>query len=552
MTRPLAIIGGNVVDVDRCDVRRADVIVRDGLIAEIRRPGTTPTGCDIIEASGAFVIPGLINAHIHVESSHLVPSRFGSLVASFGTTTAICDPHEIVNVAGEAGLVFMLSDAKSSPCDLRFMLPSCVPATSLETSGATLTAADTARLFQRHPELLGLAEMMDVPGVLAGNPETIGKIDAAIRLGKRVDGHFPFGSMEELRRYADAGISSDHESVSAEDALEKVACGMSVFIREGGSARNLKAVLPAVTDRNFRSFCFCTDDATVAHLLKAGGDMLPVVREAASSGLDPVHAVAMATANPARHYNLSDRGSVREGLKADFAIVRDLKGFELVGVIKDGRPIRTRHRLPAPPHVPEVMSSVQPRGVGGLRFPAPPKRAQKARVIQVLPTEITTPMAEVPVADLPRLARLAVVSRYRRRGGTSYGLAQGTGLARGAVAQTIAHDSHNIIVIGADDADMRLAVQRLKEIGGGVVVSLAGAIIGEFPMPYGGLMTDLAPRAAARAEHALLRAIRRTGIALPSPITTLAFLSLPVIPELKITDLGLVDVPRGRFVDLYE
>lgn len=552
MTRPLAIIGGNVVDVDRCDVRRADVIVRDGLVAEIRRPGPTPTGCDIIEASGAFVIPGLINAHIHVESSHLVPSRFGSLVVSFGTTTAICDPHEIVNVAGEAGLVFMLSDAKASPCDLRFMLPSCVPATSLETSGATLTAADTARLFQRHPELLGLAEMMDVPGVLAGNPETTGKIDAARRLGKRVDGHFPFGSMEELRRYAAAGISSDHESVSAEDALEKVACGMSVFIREGGSARNLKAVLPAVTDRNFRSFCFCTDDATVAHLLKARGDMLPVVREAASSGLDPVHAVAMATANPARHYALSDRGSVREGLKADLAIVRDLKGFELVGVIKDGRPIRTRHRLPAPSNVPKVMSSVQPRGVGGLRFPAPPKRAQKARVIQVLPTEITTPMAEVPVADLPRLSRLAVVSRYGRRGGTAYGLAQGTGLARGAVAQTIAHDSHNIIVIGADDANMRLAVQRLKEIGGGVVVSLAGAIIGEFPMPYGGLMTDLAPRAAARAEHALLRAIRRTGIDLPSPITTLAFLSLPVIPELKITDLGLVDVPRGRFVDLYE
>lgn len=552
MTRPLAIIGGNVVDVDRCRVRRADVIVREGLIEEIRRTGTTPAGCAVIDASGAFIIPGLINAHIHIESSHLVPSRFGSLVASFGTTTAVCDPHEIVNVAGEAGLEFMLSDAKASPCDLLFMLPSCVPATTLETSGATLSAADTERLFDRHPELLGLAEMMDVPGVLSRDPETIGKIDAARRIGKRVDGHFPFGSREELRRYASAGITSDHESVSAEDALEKVACGMSVFIREGGSARNLKTVLRAVTDKNFRSFCFCTDDATVAHLLKAGGDMLPIVREAASSGLDPVLAVAIATANPARHYALSDRGSVREGLKADLAIVRDLKGFELLGVIKDGRPIKVRTRLSEPPHVAKVMSSVQPSGVGRLRFPTPPKHAHKARVIQVLPTEITTPMVEVPVADLPHLARLAVVSRYGRRGGTAYGFAQGTGLVRGAVAQTIAHDSHNIIVIGADDADMRLAVRRLKEIGGGVVVSLDGAIIGEFPMPYGGLMTDLAPRAAARAEHALLRAIRRTGIDLPSPITTLAFLSLPVIPELKITDLGLVDVHRGRFVDLYE
>lgn len=550
MTRPLAILGGSVVDVDGCGVRRADVVIRDGLVAEMRSPGTAPSGCDAIDASGAYVIPGLIDAHVHIESSHLIPSRFGSLVASFGTTTAVCDPHEIVNVAGEAGLDFMLADAKASPCDLLFMLPSCVPATSLETSGAVLSAADTARLFRQHPELLGLAEMMDVNGVLDGDPDVIGKINAARKLGKLVDGHFPFGTGEKLRRYAGAGITSDHESVSAKEAIEKVACGMTVFIRHGGSARNLQAVLPAVAKAGFHSFCFCLDDATATHLVEAGGDILPIVRAAVSLGLDPVEAVAMATANPARHFGLSDRGAVREGLKADLAIVRDLSGFELIRVLKDGRTIPTRPRLPSPPSVPEVMSSVRPRGLD-LRFPKPPKGAHVARVIQVLPTEITTPLIEVPVAEAPRLAHLAVVCRHGGRGGTAYGLAEGTGLVRGAVAQTIAHDSHNIIVIGANDADMRLAARRLAEIGGGVAVAISGSIVGEFPMPYGGLMTDLPPRAAVRAECALLAAIRRTGMDLPSPVTTLAFLSLPVIPELKITDLGLVDVPHGRFVDLY-
>ena len=547
----ITIVNANVVDVEACTVRRADVVMRDGTIESVREPGAAHGAGDVVDAGGAYILPGFIDAHVHVESSHLVPSRFGALLAAHGTTTAICDPHEIVNVAGESGLDFMLADAKASPCDLFFMLPSCVPATAFETSGANLTAEDTERILRSRPELLGLGEMMDVPGVLSGQEPVIRKIAAAKRLGKRVDGHFPLASGEALRRYAAAGISSDHESVSAAEALEKVGAGMAVLIREGGSARNLASVLPAVTDGNFRSFCFCIDDAS-ARFLEADGDILPIVRKAIALGLDPVRAVAIATINAARHYGLSDRGAVREGMKADLVVVRDLRRMEIAGVYKNGRPVASPGTPPPPPRTAAVLDSVHPRGVTGIRFPVPPPGASFARVMEVLPTELVTPLRKVPVADIAGLARLAVLDRYGVHDGAAYGLAAGTGLKRGAVAQTIAHDSHNLIVIGADDLDMRAAARRVAEIGGGVAVVQDGAVIGEFPLPYGGLMTDLGAAEAAKAERVLTEAIRKTGVTLPSPVITLAFLSLPVIPELKITDRGLVDVGRRRFVPLYE
>ncbi len=547
----LTLANVNVVDVETCAVRASDVEIRGGRIKAVRDRGEGTRGGEVLDAGGAFLLPGLIDAHVHIESSHLVPSRFGALLAANGTTTAVCDPHEIVNVAGEAGLDFMLSDAQASPCDLRFMLPSCVPATAFETSGATLTAADTEQIFLRHPELLGLGEMMDFPGVLAGREEPLKKIAAARRLGKPVDGHFPLASGAALRRYATTGITSDHESVSADEAREKVAAGMQVLIREGGSARNLAAVLPAVTDENYRSFCFCIDDASVGFLLAEGGDIRPILRKAVALGLDPVRAVALATINAARHYGLADRGAVRAGLKADLLLVRDLTDFEILRVFKDGRPVPSALDLPAPPRPPEILSSVRPQGVSSIRFPVPTPGATVAHVMQVLPTELLTPLRTLPLVETEGLARLAVLDRYGVHADIAYGLAAGTGLRRGAVAQTIAHDSHNLIVLGADDRDMRVAAGRLAEIGGGVAVAIDGEVVSEFHLPYGGLMTDLPAEEAAKAEHALTDAIRRTGVDLPSPVITLAFLSLAVIPELKITDRGLVDVNCGCFIPLY-
>ncbi len=546
----MTITNAKVVDVLSGAVHESDVVVSDGTIVRIGGAPVRGNG-GTVDAGGACLLPGLIDAHVHVESSHLLPSRFGRALLARGTTTAVCDPHEIVNVAGGDGLAFMLADAEASPCDLLFTLPSCVPATDLETAGARLTAADTEALFDRHPRLLGLGEMMNYPGVLADDPEVLAKITAARRRGKPVDGHFPLGSGDALRKYAAAGITSDHESVTREEALEKVANGMSVFIREGSSARNLDAVVAAVTDANKASFCFCADDASAAHLLESG-DVLCALRKAVKAGLDPLMAVRIATLNAARHYGLSDRGAIAEGLRADMLLVRDLENFEIVRVFKSGKPFEPSPD-PAPAPAPRaITASVRIDPDFRLAFPEPPPGATAANVIRILPTEIITARERVALDGLAdgSIARLAVVSRYGN-GNVSCGFVKNTGLRSGAVAQTIGHDSHNVTVVGKSVADMELAVRRLGEIQGGVVVACGGRVLAEFALPYGGLMCDLPAAEAAKRETALIRTMRSLGVTLPSPVVSLSFLSLPVIPELKLTDKGLVDGTAFSFVPLY-
>ena len=376
-------------------------------------------------ADGFYRLPAFIDAHVHVESSHLTPARFGRLIASQGTLAAICDPHEIANVTGEAGLEFMLADAKGSPADLRFTLPSCVHATPFETSGAALTAADTARLFAAHPELVALGEMMNVPGVLSGDSEVLGKIAAAKAAGKPVDGHFPGGSGEALRRYAAAGVSSDHETLTPGEAREKVAAGLTVFIREGSAAKNLEALLPAVDDTNWERFCFCTDDCSAHDLIVSGG-IVNCIRKAVALGMDPERAVALATVNPARHYGLtpSDR---------DCVIVKDLVGFEIVRVMKDGRPLVTEDVTPDESEDP---NTVHLPDLSGHAFRAPDPTDGAFDVIGVNDGSLVTDHLRRTPSEIDGLALLTVIERHGKNGNVASAWTARTGLRRGASRET--------------------------------------------------------------------------------------------------------------------
>ena len=483
---------------------------------------------------GLYRLPAFIDAHVHVESSHLTPARFGRLIAAQGTLAAVCDPHEIVNVMGEAGLEFMLADAKRSPADLRFALPSCVPATPFETSGAALSAADTARLFDAHPELITLGEMMNVPGVLADDPEVLGKIAAARNAGKRIDGHCPGLRGAALSRYAAAGISSDHETLAADEALGKVAAGMTVFIREGSAAKNLRDLLPAVNDGNWEHFCFCTDDISAADLLSSGG-IVNCIRTAVALGMAPERAVALATVNPARHFGLtlSDR---------DYVVVRDLVDFEIVRVVKDGRPLETGDGTD---DTPFAANTVRIPDLSKRVFHAPEPKDGRLDVIGVLDGAIVTEHLRRDPSDTGDLALLTVIERHGRNGNVASAWTARTGVRRGAIATTVAHDHHNLIVLGNDADDIRTAATHLASLGGGQCVVLDGKILANLPLPIAGLMSAH-PAAEVATEVATLNAAaRQTGCILSDPFATLSFLALPVIPALKLTDRGLFASPSA-------
>ena len=479
-------------------------------------------------ADGLYRLPAFIDAHVHVESSHLTPARFGRLIAAQGTLTAVCDPHEIVNVMGEAGLGFMLEDAKGSPADLRFTLPSCVPATPFETSGAALSAADTARLFATHPGLIALGEMMNVPGVLSGDAEVLGKIAAAKAAGRPIDGHFPGGCGEALVRYAAAGVSSDHESLTAAEAREKVAAGITVFIREGSAAKNLADLLPAVDDSNWERFCFCTDDISARDLLSSGG-IVNCIRKAVALGMDPERAVALATVNPARHYGLTPSES-------DYVVVEDLVSFKIVRVMKDDRPLPTT--VPPPGN---------DAGTGTIRLPdlshhvfrAPAPKNGLLDVIGVNDGSLVTDHLRRDPSDTRDLALLTVVERHGRNGNIASAWTARTGLHRGAIASTVAHDHHNLIVLGNNPDDIRLAATHLADLGGGQCVVMDGRILADLPLPVAGLMSREPAERVAAELTGLLAASRETGCTLADPFATLSFLALPVIPALKLTDRGL-------------
>lgn len=512
---------------------------------------------DEIDLKGAYVAPALWDAHLHIESTMTTPTTFARLAAVHGTAAVITDPHEIGNVRGVPGIRAFLEASAGLPVDVFVMLPSCVPSTHLETAGAVLSASDLAPLYDL-PNVLGLAEMMNVPGFLSGDPGVVLKVEDARRRGVPIDGHSPLLSGFDLNAYIGAGMRSDHECLSRVEALEKVRSGMSIWIREGTAAKNLDDLLPLVTPANSERFAFATDDRHPWDLL-THGHLDHHVRRSIALGLDPVIAIRLASWSCARHYGFTDRGAVAPGFRADLLTFERLDDFRPDLVVLSGRRVAKGGRL-----LEEIPDAPMERGPGfrvdgfdASRLRVPAGAGASLRVIEVhagsLATGASLQKARLvdggAEADVSRdLLKLAVVERHRGTGNVGVAFARGFGLERGAIASSVAHDSHNVVVVGADDVSMETAVRRVAAIGGGIVVADGAGSLAEVPLPVAGLMSNAPMTDVDRAERQANEAARALGATMDHPFMTLAFLALPVIPELKLTDKGLVDVAKFDFV----
>jgi adenine deaminase len=550
----IVLSGGRVLSVFTGEFLEADVAIVGQHIAGV---GPGYEGTERLDVSDLILLPGFIDGHMHLETTKLRLDQFARAALPWGTTTVVLDPHEIANVFGIEGVRELLRHADEVPLDAYVMVSSCVPASPFESSGATLTPEDIAELLRTEPRAIGLAEMMDYPAVVAGDEDAVAKLAAA---GERhIDGHAPGLSGQALNAYLAAGVRSDHECTTYEEALEKRRLGMWVMIRQGSAARNLEALLPLVLEHGITNCLLCTDDRE-PHDLQEHGHINDVVREAVALGCPPADAVAMATLNAARYHRLHEHGAVAPGYLADIVAVHDLVSFRPERVWKRGRPIADGGR-PSP-----IASSSLP---GWMRESMHVRELEPAdfsvvadgavRVIGVdAGTIVTRSLVGDPLrrdgkacADPGRdLAKLAVIERHRDTGRIGVGFAQGFGLQAGAMASSHAHDAHNVVVVGMTDEDMAAAANHLRAIGGGQVVVMEGRVIAELPCPIGGLLSDLSFEEVADRARVLEEAAGELGTTLPSPFMAMSFLALSVIPELKLTDRGLVDVDRFELVPL--
>jgi adenine deaminase len=528
--------GGRVLSVFTREWLEADVAVADGWIAGLGEYD----GHEIVDAEGQYVVPGFIDAHMHLESTKLLPDEFARLVLPLGTTAVVLDPHELANVLGTDGVHWLLDTCEDLPLDFYFMASSSIPASEFESPRRPLSAGDLEGLLRRR-RVLGLAEMMNFPGVVNADPNELEKLEVAA--GAHVDGHAPGLLGKELNAYAAAGIRSDHEALTADEGRERLRNGMWLLIREASMARNLQALLPLVEELGTDRIAFCTDDRDPEDIAE-NGHINGMVREAVASGIAPEDAIVLATINPATWHRLWHLGGVAPGFQADLLLLPDLERFEPDVVLKRGRPADDIPR----PDVPEwVKHSVRNRPVTAADFHVP-WSGGKARVIGLVPDQVVTELLEEePSADH---AKIAVVERHLGTGRIGLGFVRGAGLQRGALASTVAHDAHNIIVIGMDEEDMARAVQRLGELGGGIVVVNSGKVTAELPLPVAGLLADAPLVQVIEQSLACNDAARELGWSGATPFLTLSFLGLSVIPSLKITDRGLVDVDRFELVPL--
>ena len=544
----LVLKNATYVDVFSGELATDDIAVTEGLVVGLG----TYQGVQEVDMAGKIVCPGFLDAHIHLESSLVTPAEFARAVIPHGTTTVITDPHEITNVMGTDGIDYMLAATENLPVDVRFMIPSCVPASPMDESGANLDYRDIDSYFE-HPRVQGLAEMMNFPGIIAADGSTVAKIVASQAHHKKIDGHAPGLTGNDLNAYIAAGVYSDHECSDLEDALAKLKRGQFIMIREGTAARNLEALMPLIrSEKHFSRCMFCTDDKHPSDLLEKG-HIDYICREAVRMGADPIRVVQVACLHAARYFLLNNRGAIAPGYLADFAVVEDLKDFRVCSVYKKGQLVYDNGQvaeLPKPP-IPEYLNNRAHDTFHLPRLSAADFANTRPRgLIGMLAGQIVT--EDLGYADCVDTAKdilkMAVVERHKNTRHIGIGYLSGYGLKEGAVATSVAHDSHNIICIGTNDTDMAFAVNRIADNKGGIVVVKNGEVIAELPLEIAGLMSDRplplvndSLENAKAAAHALGVG---TGI---DPFMTLSFMSLPVIPTLRLTTRGVIDVITQQY-----
>ncbi len=546
----LVIKNANVVNVFTDEIVRADVAVYEDVIIGVG----SYSGENEIDAGGAYLAPGFIDAHVHIESSMVIPSSFMKVIMPHGTTTVIADPHEIANVAGTAGIRAMYKLTDELPLRVLFMLPSCVPATPFEHSGAKLVAEDMEQ-FMHKSRVLGLGEVMDANSVINCSQEMLDKLRLFDK--RPIDGHAPMLEGMGLNAYRVAGAFSDHECSTYEEVKQKLATGMNILLRIGSAANNMDGVLRRIAEERLptRNMMFCTDDKHIEDIRREG-HINANARMAVAAGIDPIDAIKMASYNAARAYGIRGVGAIAPGYKADMVLLEDLKDFKVKQVIsRFGRPYTGEEQIPSPILPPQVFNSV--------RLPEISKHDLALRchvsapVIKMIPHQLVT---ELVYRDVERdengcfipsegMVKLAVIERHHATGSMAVGILEGLGIKHGAVASTVAHDSHNLVVAGDNDEDMLMAIESLRDCGGGYSVVSRGVVLARLPLPIAGLMTAAPVNDVLEIQQALLDALYSLGAKRDSdPLIALSFMALPVIPAVKLTDEGLFDAVNFKFI----
>ena len=556
----LCITGSHILDVYNKEWFSSDLLIADGTICGYAKSGEG-RGKEVVDAKGAYLLPGFIDAHVHIESSHSTPEEFSNLVVPCGTTTVIADPHELCNVTGLAGLDYMLKATEETALQAFFMVPSCVPSTEFENSGAILHAPEIATRIG-HPRVLGLGELMDYPGVIAGNDLVIDKIWEARKVDKIIDGHSPAIFDSDLDAYASAGIKTDHECETAQELQDRLRRGMYVMLREGSACKNVLGLLQGVTTANSRRCLFCTDDRQPKSILE-DGHINNNVRLSVSAGLDVIDAICMATVNSSECYNLKDRGAIAPGLRADFVLCNSLTEFTMSHVYIGGKLVAQDGKILKPVvshHDERVIARMHVKDFSISKLALPLKNSH-VRIIDAIPGGVVTGAGEAHVQVVDGLwvhdpsvdiIKLAVIERHTSTGNVGVALIRGFGLKGGAIVSSVGHDSHNIVVAGDNDQDMVAAVEYLIGIGGGMALVKEGKVLASLAMPIGGLMSDRAGSEVAKALDTL-HEVGQQAFGINKDLdafTTLSFMALPVIPAYKLTDIGLFDVRSFSFVPM--
>ena len=545
----LVLKNATFVNVFSGELETADIAVVEGIIAGIG----SYQGIHEVDMTGKIICPGFIDAHIHLESSLVSPAEFVRAVVPHGTTTVITDPHEIANVMGTDGIDYMIAATEGLPVDALFMIPSCVPASPMDESGADLDYQDIDSFFQ-HPRVLGLAEMMNFPGVISGDSGTLAKIAASQSHHKKIDGHAPGLTGKDLNAYVAAGVYSDHECATVEDALNKLRLGQFIMIRDGTAARNLEALIPLIQSPKYFDRCmFCTDDKHPSDLLEKG-HMDYICREAVRLGADPIQVVQVATLHAARYFLLNNRGAIAPGFLADLAVVEDLTGFHVTDVYKQGKLVYSDGQVRPFPE-PEIPSHLDALAHDTFHLPTLTashfsQSSRKAVIGMVDGQIITTDAGYAESVDIEKdILKMAVVERHKNTGHIGIGYLKGYSLKSGAIATSVSHDSHNIICVGCTDGDMAFAVNRIAKNKGGIVVVENGAVLAELPLEIAGLMSELPLTEINRLLENAKSAAHRLGVGTGiDPFMTLSFMALPVIPTLRLTTRGVIDVNKQQYI----